>query len=333
MEAVNLDLGWVNSIRVNRPAVERRVQTLLTRRTFKKASQAKAYLHAIACLDLTTLRGDDTEDRIDRLCAKALQPLRPEILEAVCQKFFAKGESAYGGKFPEIDLTVGAVCVYPELVKEAVEAVKGKIPVASVATGFPAGKTFWHIKWPEVKECVRVGASEIDIVIDRELALTGEWEELHHQVKIICNSCREWGEEYRREIKVKTILEVSDLQDLEIIAKASAVAMMAGSDFIKTSTGYGDYGATLEAGLVMVRQIREFYERTGKKVGFKAAGGIKTAKDAMNWLILMKEELGDDWVYPELFRIGASSVLTDIEMQLEHLAKDVYSAAHRQPMS
>lgn len=312
---LNFDLGWINSVRVNRSAAEARVKDLSGRRTFKQGSQAKAYLHAIACLDLTTLRGDDTFGRIARLCAKALQPVTRELLEAVCKKF----------ELPVFALRVGAVCVYPTMVREAAGLLKNKVPVASVATGFPAGQTFPEVKVQEVDCAIQAGADEIDIVIDREMVLAGQWGQLYKRVKLFSEVC------HASDVKLKTILEISDLATLENIARASLAAMMAGSDFIKTSTGFGDHGATLEAGLVMARQIREFYERTGQRVGFKAAGGFKEAKNAMSWLILMKEELGDDWTYPELFRIGASSLLTDIEMQLDHLVSGAYSEPDRMP--
>lgn len=309
---VEYDEGWVRSVRVNLSAIEARVQTLPARRTFKKKEQAKAYLHAIACMDLTTLKGDDTEGRAERLCGKALQPVKPELFQKVLKKF----------TFPDFDLTVGAVCVYPELVETAVGCLHGRIPVASVATGFAAGQTPLEAKIKEVERAILDGAKEIDIVISRKEALRGHWRHVYGEVKLFSEMCRDRA-------RMKTILGVGDLKTMENVAKASRVALMAGSDFIKTSTGFEETNATLETGLVMARQIREFQEIYDLKAGFKPAGGIGTAKDAMNWLMLMKEELGDEWTRPELFRFGASSLLNNLEMQLDHLATDEYSAGHR----
>lgn len=297
-------LSLINGIRVNRSAVERRVQRIVTGRTFKEEAQAAALLRAVSCMDLTTLSGSDTPGKIERLCAKARRPVEQDY----------------------VPLTVGAVCVYPAMVERAVKGLSGSgIPVASVATGFPAGQTFPEIKFREIELAVQKGATEIDVVISREFALTGRWTELYEEIVKFRKVCGERA-------KMKTILGVGDLADLETIAKASATAIMAGSDFIKTSTGYEPTNATLEAGLVMARQIRRFRGFAGVKTGFKPAGGIKTAKDAMNWLALMLEELGEEWTKPELFRLGASGLLTDIERQLYHLATGRYSATHHHPM-
>lgn len=303
------DQDLISSCRVNRSAVERRAQTLGTRRTFKVESQAAAYLRAIQCIDLTTLMGDDTPGRVERLASKALHPVDRDLLNAFGLETFP--------------LTVGAVCVYHNLVETAVHAVGGKIPVAAVSTGFPAGQTPLKLKVREIRESIKKGATEIDIVISRGLVLTGEWRKLYDELVAFRNECG-------NDARMKTILGVGNLGTLERVAKASVVAILAGADFIKTSTGFEPTNATLESGLVMVREIRRMQDLLQNKirVGFKPAGGIKTAKDAMLWLTLMQEELGESWTRPELFRIGASSLLGDIERQLSHLATGKYSALH-----
>jgi deoxyribose-phosphate aldolase len=304
----------VQSLRVNRSAVEARAIELGTRRTFKVEAQVAAYLAAIRCIDLTTLAGDDTPGRVARLCAKALAPLEQEIVQAL------------GITSP---LTVGAVCVYPAQVKSAVQFLTGRIPVASVATGFPAGQTFQQLKLKEIDLAIKAGATEIDVVISREKVLTGKWKPLYDEIvayREVCGS----------RAKLKTILGVGNLETLTNVAAASAVAIMAGSDTIKTSTGFEPTNATLPNGLVMVRQIRRFMDLglLGKqRVGFKPAGGIRTAKDSMFWMTLMLEELGVDWTRPDLFRIGASSLLNDIERQLRHLAFGRYANAQYHPMA
>lgn len=311
---MDFDLSLVNDIRVNRSAVEARTQTLGTRRTFKVEAQAAAYLRVVRCLDLTTLSGEDTSGRVERLCAKALNPVERETLEKLGLSDFKP--------------TVGAVCVYSNMIKPAVEILGDRIPVAAVATGFPAGQTPLHSKVKEIEYCLDMRAKEIDIVISRSLVLTGKWRRLYEEIKHFRAVCGE-------KAKMKTILGVGDLKTLENVAKASAVAIMAGSDFIKTSTGFELTNATLEAGLVMVRQIRRFSQLQVPRrtvVGFKAAGAIKTAKEAMLWLILILEELGEDWTKPEFFRIGASSLLNDLERQFYHLATGRYSAEHHHPI-
>jgi deoxyribose-phosphate aldolase len=308
---IPLDLDWVDSIRVNRSAVERRAATLPARRTVKKAYQAAWLLRAIACMDLTTLGGDDTPGTVKRLCAKARRPVRQDVLEALAAQ--------------DLGVRVGAVCVYHAMVPTAVEALKGTdIPVAAVAAGFPHGLSPMPQRVDEIRSSVAAGAKEIDIVITRAHVLNGDWRALYDEVAAFREAC---GEAH-----LKTILATGELGTLTNVGKASAVAMMAGADFIKTSTGKETENATLPVGLVMVRQIREYLDRTGYRVGYKPAGGIRTAKQAIDWLILMKEELGDEWLLPDLFRLGASSLLTDIERQLEHHATGRYSAAHRHPM-
>src|SRR3989338_8189430 len=281
---IDFDLGLVNDIRINRSAVEVRVQTLGTRRTFKVEAQAAAYLRVIQCIDDTTLLGSDTPGCVERVCAKALNPVSREILEKL--------------GIPDFSLTVGAVCVYPAMVKTAISFLGGRIPVALVATGFPAGQLPTFLKIREIEYAIECGAKEIDVVISRGLALQGKWRKVYEEIRIFREVCGD-------KAKMKTILGVGDLKTLENVAKAAVVAIMAGSDFIKTSTGFEPTNATLEAGLVMVRQIRRFQAECGQIVGFKPAGGIKTAKNAAQWLALMLEELGEDWTRPNLFRIGA----------------------------
>jgi deoxyribose-phosphate aldolase len=309
------DVGLVQSIRVNRSAVEARTVELGTRRTFKVEAQVAAYLSAIRCMDLTTLAGDDTPGRVARLCAKAVAPLDHELRTAL--------------GIPSVPLTVAAVCVYPAQVKTAVECLHGRIPVASVATGFPAGQTFLKVKLSEIDLAIRAGATEIDVVISREKVLTGKWKSLYDEIVSYRHAC---GDRAR----LKTILGIGNLETLSNIAAASAVAIMAGSDTIKTSTGFEPTNATLPGGLVMVRQIRRFADLgllNERRVGFKPAGGIRTAKDSMLWLTLMLEELGVEWTRPELFRIGASGLLNDIERQLRHLAYGRYANAQYNPMA
>jgi len=306
-----LDLDLVRALRVNRSAVERRAATIPTRRTVKKEWQAAWLLRAISCMDLTTLQGDDTPSNVLRLCAKAQHPVRQEVLDAL-------GASRLGIK-------VGAVCVYHAFVPLAVEALQdSEIPVAAVSTGFPAGLNPLPQRIEEIKASAAAGASEIDVVITRAHALAGDWEALYDEVKSFREAC---GSAH-----MKVILGTGDLATLANVARASMVAMMAGADFVKTSTGKEAVNATLPVGVVMTRMIRDYHERTGHAVGFKPAGGIRVAKTALQWLILMKEELGDRWLRSDLFRLGASSLLTDIERQLEHFVTGRYSAAYRQPM-
>ncbi len=311
-EGVPFDLGWIDNINVNRSAVERRASTIGTRRSVKKQWQAAWLLKAITCMDLTTLAGDDTPSNVMRLCNKAKNPVRKDILEAL--------------GMADAGITTGAVCVYHNLIPHAVEALKGtKIPIAAVSTGFPAGQIDLDIKLMEIKKSVAAGASEIDIVISRALVLQSDWKSLYDEIAACRQAC---GDAH-----MKTILATGEIPTLTQVAKASMVAMMAGSDFIKTSTGKEPVNATLPVTLVMIRMIREYLERTGVKVGYKPAGGISKAKDALNYLMLMKEELGNEWLQPDLFRFGASSLLGDIERQLEHYVTGSYSASYRHPIS
>ncbi|MCH6203101.1 deoxyribose-phosphate aldolase [Brucella ciceri] len=299
---------WFEDVFVNRSASERRAATISARRSVKKEYQAAWLIRAIQCIDLTTLAGDDTAGRVRRLCAKARRPVREDILEAL--------------GLADAGITTGAVCVYPTMVPHAVKALEGSgIPVASVATGFPAGLTPLPLRLAEITYAVEQGAHEIDIVITREHVLTQNWSALYDEIAAMREAC---GDAH-----IKAILATGDLNTLTNVYRASMVAMQAGSDFIKTSTGKEDVNATLPVSLTMVRALRDYGALSGQSVGFKPAGGLKTAKDALAWLTLMKEELGNRWLEPDLFRIGASSMLGDIERQLEHFVTGRYSAANR----
>ena len=309
---VPLAPDWFESVGVNASAVERRAATLTTRRSVKKEYQAAWLVKAMTCIDLTSLSGDDTPGRVRRLCAKARHPFSEELLAAL--------------DLADLGLTVAAICVYPTMVGPAVRALEGSgIPVASVATGFPAGLTPLKQRLEEIRYAVDEGAREIDIVITRAHVLSRDWNALYDEVAAMREAC---GHAH-----LKTILGTGDLKTLRNVYAASMVAMQAGADFIKTSTGKEDVNATLPVSLVMLRALRDYRERAGVDIGFKPAGGLRTAKDALAWLILMKEELGVPWMQPDLFRIGASGLLTDIERQLDHYATGRYSAAHRHAMA
>ncbi len=305
-----LDLGPVEDVKVNRSAIERRAATLATRRTVKKEWQAAWLLQAIQNIDLTTLSGDDTPGTVRRLCAKARQPIRTDLLKDLGM---------------DKSITTGAVCVYHGMVSTAVEALQGSgIPVAAVSTGFPAGLNPFKQKIQEIEASVKAGASEIDIVISRQHVLTQNWQALYDEVKSFREAC---GPAH-----MKSILATGELGTLKNVMRASFVCMQAGADFIKTSTGKEPTNATLPVSLVMTRAIRAYYESTGYKVGFKPAGGIRAAKQSVDWLILMKEELGEEWMRPNLFRIGASALLNDIERQLEHFAYGRYASMQYQAL-
>jgi deoxyribose-phosphate aldolase len=304
-----LDLDWVAGVQANTSAIERRAASLPGRRSVKKDFQAAWLLKAITLIDLTTLSGDDTEGRVQRLCAKARQPVRADLLDALGMP----------------GLTTGAVCVYHDMVPAAVRALEGtSIPVAAVSTGFPAGLSPFHLRIAEIGESVAAGAREIDIVISRRHVLTQNWQALYDETAEMRAAC---GEAH-----VKAILATGELGTLRNVARASLVCMMAGADFIKTSTGKESVNATLPVSLTMIRAIRAYQDRTGIKVGYKPAGGISKAKDALVYMSLMKDELGHPWLQPDLFRFGASSLLGDIERQLEHFLTGRYSAANRHPM-
>jgi len=310
---IPLNIDWVDQVRVNTSAVERRAATHVTRRTVKKDNQAAWLLRAIACMDLTTLSGDDTPDRVRRLCAKARSPLQRYLVE--------------GLGIEELHVTVGAVCVYHAFVETAVKALEGSgIPVAAVSAGFPHGLSPLAERVDEIHRSVEAGASEIDIVITRAHVFNGDWQALYDEIAAFKEACGPHAH-------LKTILGTGDLMTLRNVARASWVAMMAGADFIKTSTGKESVNATLPVSLVMVRCLRDYAERTGMAVGFKPAGGIRTAKQSLDWLSLMKEELGRPWLEPSLFRFGASGMLGDIERQLEHYLTGRYSATYRHPIA
>jgi deoxyribose-phosphate aldolase len=309
---IPLDLSWVRDVRVNTSAVERRAQTEVARRTVKKEWQAAWLLRAIACMDLTTLAGDDTEERVRRLCAKGRQPLQHELVERL--------------DVAQLPIKVAAICVYHLFVETALHALGGSgIRVAAVSTGFPAGLSPLAERVAEIRRSVEAGAHEIDIVITRAHVFGGRWQALYDEIAAFKQAC---GPAH-----MKVILAAGDLLTLRNVARASLVAMMAGADFIKTSTGKETVNATLPVGVVMARAIREYGEQTGMAVGFKAAGGIRTAKQSLDWLALMKEELGDSWMRAELFRFGASGLLGDIERQLDHYATGRYSAEYRHPIA
>ena len=309
-ESIDLDINLVLSQKVNLSAVERRCDTLVKRRSVKKKYQADWLLKAIEFMDLTTLAGDDTPGRVARLCHKARNPVRKDLLDYLGRKDA---------------LSVAAVCVYPELVRHAKTALeKRSIALASVATGFPTGLVPERTKISEINAAIKQGASEIDVVINRNKILTANWRSLYNDIKAYKKTCGP--------LHLKVIIGAGDLGTLRNVVRASWVAMMAGADFIKTSTGKEPTNATLPVSLVMLRAIRDFYDLTGIKVGFKAAGGISKAKQAINYLILMKEELEEEWFDKRLFRIGASSLLADIERQLEHYVSGAYSAGNRHPI-
>jgi deoxyribose-phosphate aldolase len=309
---IPLDLDWLSQVRVNTSAVERRTQTHSARRTVKKEWQAAWLLRAITCMDLTTLSGDDTDERVRRLCAKARRPLQQELVHQL--------------GIEDLDIKVAAVCVYHRFVETARRALEGSdIVVAAVSTGFPAGLNPIEERIAEVRRSVEAGAQEIDIVITRALVFEGKWQELYDEVANFRQAC---GAAH-----MKAILGTGDLLTLRNVARASLVAMMAGADFIKTSTGKETTNATLPVSLVMVRAIREYAQETGMAVGFKPAGGIRTAKQSLEWLSLMKEELGVPWMKAELFRFGASGLLGDIERQLDHIVSGRYSADYRHPIA
>ena len=311
-QPTGFEADWLDGIRVNLSAVERRCGTIMGRRTVKKEWQVAWMLKAISCIDLTTLSGDDTEGRVKRLCAKARNPLRGDIA-----KFYG---------VEDLGLTTGAVCVYHTMVPTAVKALEGTgIPVAAVSTGFPAGLSPFRTRLSEIKASVKAGASEIDIVITRGHVLKGNWKDLYDEVVAFRDAC---GQAH-----LKTIIATGELGNLTNVAKAALVCMMAGADFVKTSTGMESKNANLAVSLAMIRMIREYEIYTGVKIGFKPAGGIKTAKDAISYLVLMKEELGDAWLSPDMFRFGASSLLTDIERQLEYHMTGRYSAGNRHAMA
>jgi deoxyribose-phosphate aldolase len=309
---IPLNLEWVREVRVNTSAVERRAQSHTARRTVKKEYQAAWLLRAITCMDLTTLSGDDTDERVRRLCAKGRHPIQPGL------------ERMLG--IESLQIKVAAICVYHTFVETALRALEGSgVHVAAVSTGFPAGLSPLTERVAEIRRSVETGAHEIDVVITRAHVFAGHWQALYDEIAAFKQAC---GSAH-----MKVILGTGDLLTLRNVARASVVAMMAGADFIKTSTGKEATNATLPVGLVMTRAIREYAQQTGMAVGFKPAGGIRTAKQSIEWLSMIKEELGMSWMRAEMFRFGASGLLGDIERQLEHHATGRYSADYRHPLA
>jgi len=272
---IPLDLNWVHEVRVNTSAVERRAQTEVARRTVKKEWQAAWLLRAISCMDLTTLSGDDTDERVRRLCAKARQPIQQDLVQKL--------------GIEDLSIKAGAVCVYHTFIETALHALEGSgVRVAAVSTGFPAGLSPLAERVAEIRRSVEAGANEIDVVITRAHVFGARWQALYDEIATFKQAC---GAAH-----MKVILGTGDLLTFRNVARASFVAMMAGADFIKTSTGKEPTNATLPVSLVMVRAIREYAQQTGMAVGFKPAGGIRTAKQSIDWLAMMKEELGLSWM-------------------------------------
>jgi deoxyribose-phosphate aldolase len=272
---------------VDQVGIELRVESL-KRRSIKKASKLWALDLAIRMMDLTTLEGRDTPGKVRALCAKAMHPQPGD---------------------PSIP-SVAAICLYPSLIPEAKDALKGStVKVASVATGFPSGQTFREIKLAEVKAAVAAGADEIDMVIDRGAFLAGDYAAVFDEIVEIKDAC---GDAH-----LKVILETGELGTFDQVRRASILAMAAGGDFIKTSTGKVQPAATLPVTLVMLEAIRDFEKATGRLVGMKPAGGIRTAKEAVQYLVVLYETLGPRWMTPERFRFGASTLLNDVLMQIE----------------
>ena len=311
MFSQKLDINWINNIKVNLSAVERRTTTLTKRRTIKKDYQVAWLLKSVTLLDLTTLEGDDTKGKVEKLCIKGLNPISDEILQKL--------------DINKKNLKVGAICVYHNLVTHAKKVLNGQLPIAVVSTGFPSGLSSFQTRKKEIINSLKEGADEIDMVINRSLVLRNEWKKLYDEIKDF--------KKVANRKKLKVILGTGNIGTLRNVAKASLVAMMAGADFIKTSTGKEKTNANLNNSLVMLRMIREFYYYTGKKIGFKPAGGISSAKDLLSYLILMYEELGNSWIDPSLFRVGASSLLVDIERQLYHYALGRYATKNKIAMS
>jgi deoxyribose-phosphate aldolase len=276
-------------------AVERAAS--LSGRSIKKESKIQAILMAISMIDLTTLEGKDSRGKVHAMCRKAIKPLEGD----------------------DIIPHVAAVCIYPSMIKFAKEIVSGSgVKVASVATSFPSGQSLLNIRLDEVKKAISLGADEVDMVISRGEFLSGNYEYTFKEVSEIKKACGQ--------TLLKVILETGELETYDNVRKASLIAMMAGADFIKTSTGKVQPAATLPVTLVMLEAIRDFYYDTGRMVGMKPAGGIRNTKEAISYLILVKETLGDAWLTPDLFRIGASSLLNDLLMQYEKQKSGVYQS-------
>jgi deoxyribose-phosphate aldolase len=309
-----MDIDWVRSARANPAAVAVRAARVLALSPSPPSAHPDWLLGAVRCLDLTTLSGADTPGRVRRLAAKARHPVRSDVLNALSSRGLAAS-----------DLTVGAACVYHEMVAPAVAALEGSgVPVCAVSAGFPAGQTPLDARLIEIERSVAAGADEIDIVIGRGLAITGRWDELYRQVRMYRDACGQ--------ARMKAIVAAGDLASLNQIAMATRTCMLAGADFVKTSTGAEPVNAALPFGLVMAGAIRDYRVRFGHSVGLKPAGGISTSQQVVSWITLVLEELGPRWLAPDLFRIGASSALTSIEVALETAARGRESVARRQPL-
>jgi deoxyribose-phosphate aldolase len=270
----------------------------LAKRSIKSSSKLFALDLIVRCMDLTSLEGADTPGRIASLCAKAIRPQAGD---------------------PSIP-PVAAVCVYPARVPHAVARLRGTaVRVASVATGFPAGQTFTSVKIAEAEAVVTAGADEVDMVIDRGAFLSGDYQSVYEEVVAVKAACGA--------ARLKVILETAELATLDAVRRASLLAMLAGADFIKTSTGKTEPAATLPVSLVMMEAIRDYHRTTGRMVGFKPAGGIRTAKQAISYLVILQETLGAAWLTPEWFRIGASSLLNDVLMQTAKERQGAYQSA------
>ncbi len=286
----------IDSPTIDQIGVEERVARL-SKRSIKKSSKVSALNLAMSMLDLTTLEAKDTPGKVRQLCAKAMHP--------------------HAG-YPDIP-SVAAVCVYPNLVRVAKEALKGSgVKVAAVATAFPSGMSTRKVKLEETKWAVGEGADEIDMVISRGHFLSGEYAFVFDEIAAVKEAC---GEAH-----LKVILETGELSTLDNVRRASDLAMHAGADFIKTSTGKIQPAATLPVTMVMLEAIRDYYYETGKKIGMKPAGGIATAKLALNYLVVVHETLGNDWLNPDMFRFGASALANDILMQMLKERTGVYQS-------
>jgi len=270
-----------------------------TRRSIKTAAKLAGLKLSVAMMDLTTLEGMDTPGKVEYLCRKAVRPLDPEYGVPAC----------------------AAVCVYPSMVKHARRCLgeNSAVKVASVATGFPSGQYPLRTRLEETRRAVRDGADEIDMVIDRGAFHSGEHGRVFDEIAAIKDAC---GAAH-----LKVILETGELGTYDNVRLASQIAMEAGADFIKTSTGKVAPAATMPVTLVMLEAIRDFYFDTGVRIGMKPAGGIRAAKQALHYLVMLKETLGDDWLTPELFRFGASSLINDVLMQIVKLSDGRYQGA------
>jgi len=285
--------------------------SILINRTIKGENKINAIKIAISMLDLTTLEGKDSEGKVFAMCQKAKNPLPGDSSIPHC----------------------AAVCVYPHLIKYAKKAIgDSEVKIASVATSFPSGQFPLNLKLEDVKKCILDGADEIDMVISRGEFLSGNFEYVFHEISKVKETCLTLAENIsdkegiKKDVRLKVILETGELETYDNVRKASILAILAGADFIKTSTGKVQPAATLPVTLVMFDAIKDYYNEQGVRIGMKPAGGIKTTKDALSYLILLNETLGDNWMTPHLFRIGASSVLNDLLMQYKKQRSGYYQS-------